>query len=554
MPGSISFTASVSLACLAIVAALLGGCGGNEAGSPQAAVEIGGPSGTELAADQTLHVGNGTGPQTLDPHRAEGVPSANILRDLFEGLTIEAPDGSIVPGVAKSWDISADGLVYTFHLHDDAKWSNGDPLTAEDFVFSLRRSTDPATMSHYSSILEPIVNAMEVITGEKSPEELGVEALDALTLVIRLQRPTAYLLGLLTHSTTYPVHRASVGQYGNQFAREGRLIGNGAYTLDEWVVQSHIKLIRNKFYRDNAATTIDSVYYYSIENQDAELKRFRADELDITEEIPYQQLPWIRENLADQLVISPYLGSYYFGFNMTREPFKNNLQLRRALSLAIDRDIITSRITNAGEIPAYGWVPQMAGYKQVASEWAGWTQAERNAEAQRLYSEAGYSIDKPLKIELLYNTSANHKRLSVAIASMWKQTLGVETKLLNQEWKVFLATRKLMKITQIFRAGWIGDYNDVFTFAQLMHSANEMNHSGYSSSRYDELIERAADETDLQARADFLNQAEHVLLEDMPIIPIYFYVSKHLIKSWVGGRQPNIMDHHYTKNFYILQH
>ncbi|MAF82540.1 MAG: peptide ABC transporter substrate-binding protein [Gammaproteobacteria bacterium] len=548
------FASSVRLSCFAVVAVLFVGCGGNGAGSPTAAVEIGGPSGTELAVDQTLHVGNGTGPQTLDPHRAEGVPSSNILRDLFEGLTLEAPDGSVVPGAAESWDISADGLVYTFYLREDAQWSNSDPVTAEDFVFSLRRSVDPATMSHYSSILEPIVNAMAVITGKKSPAELGVEALDALTLVIRLQRPTAYFPGLLTHSTMYPVHRASVEQYGNQFAREGRLIGNGAYTLNEWVVQSHIKLIRNKFYRDDVNTTIDSVYYYPIESQDAELKRFRADELDITEEIPYQQLTWIRENLGDQLVISPYLGSYYFGFNMTREPFQNNPQLRRALSLAIDREIITSRITNAGELPAFGWVPQVANYSPVVPEWAGWSQAERDVEAQRLYAEAGYSADKPLKIELLYNTSANHKRLSVAIASMWKQTLGVETELLNQEWKVFLETRQLKKTTQVFRGGWIGDYNDAFTFSQLMHSANAMNHPGYSSPRYDELIERAAGETNLSTRADILNQAERVLLEDMPIIPVYFYVSKHLVKSWVGGRKPNIMDHHYTKNFYILKH
>lgn len=545
-----SFTAR--LAILTAVFVLFGGCGGNETG-PEV-VEIGGPSGTELAADQTLYVGNGAGPQTLDPHRAEGVPSSNILRDLFEGLALEAPDGAVIPGVAKHWDISADGRVYTFHLRDDARWSNGDMVTAEDFEFSFRRSVNPATMSHYSSILEPIENAAAIISGEMAPEKLGVEALDDLTFVIRLNRPTAYLPGLLTHSTTYPVHRASVEKYGNRFAREGRLISNGAYKLNEWVVQSHIKLVRNEHYRDNASTIIDSVYYYPIENPDAELKRFRADELDITEEIPYQQLKWIRENFADELVISPYLGSYYFGFNVTREPFRGNVNLRHALSLAIDRDIITSRITDAGEIPAYGWVPPVVDYKPFVPEWAGWTQAERDAEARRLYAKAGYSVDKPLIVEVLYNTSENHKRLSVAIASMWKKTLGVETKLFNQEWKVFLETRRLKEITQVFRGGWIGDYNDAFTFSQLMYSVNEMNHPGYASSRYDDLIERAAGERDPEVRADILAQAEQVLLEDMPIIPIYFYVSKHLIKKWVGGRQPNIMDHHYTKNFYILKH
>jgi len=549
-PGS----SAVRFACLAVGIVLLGGCGGDEAGSLATAVEIGGPSGTERAADQTLHVGNGAEPQTLDPHRAEGVPASNILRDLYEGLTIEAPDGSVVPGVAKRWDVSADGRTYTFYLRDDARWSNGDPVTAADFEFGLRRSVDPATLSHYSTILEPIENAAAIINGEKPPEALGVEALDAFTLVIRLTGPTAYLPGLLNHSTTYPVHRQSAEQYGNQFAREGRLIGNGAYKLDEWVVQSHIKLVRNEYYRDNAGTMIDSVYYYPIENQDAELKRFRADELDITNEIPYQQLKWIRENLADQLIVSPYLGSYYFGFNVTREPFRDNVKLRRALSLAIDRNIITDRITDAGEMPAYGWVPPVTGYTPVAPAWAGWSQAERNAEAQRLYRDAGYSVDQPLTVELLYNTSANHKRISIAIASMWKKTLGIKTRLLNQEWKVFLETRRRKETTQVFRAGWIGDYNDAFTFSQMMHSANEMNHAGYKSPPYDRLIERAAGESDQVVRAGMLEQAESILLKDAPIIPIYFYVSKHLIKNWVGGRQPNIMDHHYTKNLYILKH
>jgi len=546
--------AALRLVYIVISTVLLGGCGGEPAGSPETPIEIGGPSGTERAADQTLHVGNGTEPQTLDPHRAEGVPSANILRDLFEGLTIEAPDGTVIPGVAKRWDISEDGRVYTFFLRDDARWSNGDPLTAEDFVFGLRRSVDPATLSHYSSILEPIENASAIISGEKLPATLGVEAPDAFTLVIRLKEPTPYLPGLLNHATTYPVHRASVEQHGGQFAREGRLIGNGAYKLEEWVVQSHIKLIRNEHYRDNANTTIDNVYYYPIENQDTELKRYRADELDITEEIPYQQLKWIRENLADQLIISPYLGSYYFIFNVTREPFRDNANLRRALSLALDRDIITSRITNAGELPAYGWVPPVTGYTQVVPEWAGWSQAERDAEAQRLYAAAGYSAEQPLVVELLYNTSENHKRLSIAMASMWKKTLGVRTRLLNQEWKVFLETRRRRETTQVLRGGWIGDYNDAFSFSQQMHSANEMNHAGYENPRYDALIEQAAAEGDLAVRADLLEQAEGILLDDMPILPIYFYVSKHLVKNWVGGRQPNIMDHHYTKNFYILKH
>jgi len=500
------------------------------------------------AAENVLRIGNGAEPQTLDPHRAEGVPESNILRDLFEGLVGEAPDGTLVPGAAQSWTISEDGLVYTFILREDARWSNGDAVTAADFEFGLRRSVDPATLSRYSSILFPIVNAEAVINGELPTTELGVRALDKYTLQIELNSPTAYLLGLLTHSTTYPVHRESVAAGGERFARPGSLVGNGAYQLSEWTVQSHVRLDRNPYYWDATNTQIETVYYYAIENPDAELKRYRADELDITGALPYQQLDWVRENLGDELVISPYLGSYYFGFNLTQPPFRNAEALRTALSMAIDREILTQRVAGAGEIAAYGWVPPVAGYTGQQPEWASWTQAERNARAQALYAEAGYSAEKPLRVEVLYNTNENHKRMSVAIASMWKQVLGVETSLLNQEWKVFLETRNQKSDTQVFRAGWIADYNDAYSFAQLMHSKNEQNDSGYVSTDYDGLLDKAAVEQDPAVRAGYLEAAERVLLADLPIMPVYFYVSKHLVKPRVQGFIPNIMDHHATRH------
>ena len=539
-----------------IASVIIGACGGSPDDRDGAGRhgQIGGPSGTELAANQVIHMGNGADPQTLDPHRAEGVPSSNILRNLFEGLTLEAPNGDVIPGAAKSWDISEDGLVYTFHLRADGRWSNGDPVTAADFEYGLRRSVDPKTLSHYASILGPIKNAEEIILGQLPPEELGVEAIDDLTLVIRLNGPTPYLPGLLNHNVAYAVHAGNVEEHAGRFARPGNLVGNGAYILDEWVVQDHIKLIRNRNYRDDAKTHIEAAYFYATENQDAELKRFRAGEFDITEQVPYQQLRWIRENLGDDLVIAPYLGSYYFGYNVTRPPFKDNLSLRKALAMAIDREIITERITGAGEIPAYGWVPPVVGYQGQRVEWATWTQEERNAEARRLYAEAGYSKDNPLEVEILYNTNENHKRLSVAIAAMWSQTLGVETSLVNEEWKVFLETRRRRETTEVFRAGWIGDYNDAFTFSQLRYSKNEMNNSGYANPAYDALLERAAMEGDPVERAKIMEESERLLLADLPVIPIYFYVSKHLIKPWVGGHQSNIMDHHHLKDLYILKH
>ena len=534
--------------------AVLAACGGEPEGPAQFSGPIGGATGTELAADQTIRLGNGAEPQTLDPHRAEGVSSSNILRDLFEGLTIEAPDGTVIPGVAESWAVSADSLTYTFKLRDSARWSNGDPVTADDFVYGLRRSVDPATLSNYSTILEPIRNAMAIIRGEMPAEKLGVEARSPHELVIELNGPTPYFPGLLNHASAYPVHRASLEKHGSRFARPGNLVSNGAYKLDEWIVQSHVKLLRNEYYRDNDNTTIDTVFYYPLENQDTELKRYRANELDVTYEIPNRQADWVRENFPDELIVSPYLSTYYYSYNVTREPFRDNVNLRRALALAIDREIITEKVTNLGELPAYSWVPPIDGYEQAIAEWAAWTQAERDAEARRLYAAAGYSADKPLKVKLHYNTSANHKRTASAIAAMWKMALGVETELINQEWKVFLTLRTQREETEVMRDGWVGDYNDPFTFSQLFYSENDMNHPGYASEPYDALIEAAAAEMNLERRAELLRQAEQILLEDMPIIPIYFYVSKHLIKPWVGGWQPNIMDHHYTKDLYILKH
>lgn len=542
----------ILLILLPAVALWLAACGPAEDASPPA--KIGGGSGTERAAVQVLRVGNGAEPQTLDPHRAEGVPESNILRDLFEGLVGEAPDGSLVPGAAESWAISDDGLVYTFTIRADARWSNGEPVTARDFEFGLRRAVDPATLSVYSSVLFPIVNAEAIVDGELSPDQLGVRAVDDRTLEIRLNDPTPYLLGLLTHSTTYPVYPPNLDEHGERFARPGKLVSNGAYQLSDWVVQSHVRLERNPHYWDGADTQIDEVWYYAIENPDAELKRYRADELDITDGLPYNQLTWVRNELGDELEVAPWFGSYYFGFNLTKPPFKDAKDLRTALAMAIDRDILTGRVTGAGEIAAYGWVPPAAGYTGQQRGWATWAQAERNAEAQRLYAQAGYSADNPLRVEVLYNTNENHKRISVAIASMWKEVLGVETSLVNQEWKVFLDTKNRKEDTQVFRAGWIGDYDDAYSFAQLMHSKNAQNDSGYVSPVYDDLLDRAAREPDAAKRIALLEEAERVLLEDLPIIPIYFYVSKHLVKPWVGGWTPNVMDRHPKKDFYILSH
>jgi len=507
-----------------------------------------------LAEKQILRKGNGSQPQTLDPHKGEGVPGSNIQRDLFEGLVIEAPNGDLIPGVAESWTFDAPNLTYTFTIRDNAKWSDGSELTAYDCEYGFQRSLDPKTGSKYTAILTPILNSEKVASGEIPVTELGVKAVNKNTLIIQLQSPTPYFLGLLTHATAFPMHKASSEKHGDSVAKAGILISNGAYHLVESVVQSHIKVTRNIHYWDNENTIIDEVIYYPIEDQSSELKRYRAGEIDFTNELPNNQFKWIKANLDDELMIRPRMGVYYYGFNVTKAPFKDNLDLRLALSMAIDREIITGKVTQFGEKPAYAYVPPGIGdYQPQLPEWASWSKEKRLKEALRLYKKAGYSKTNPFEVELRYNTSENHKKIAIAISAMWKQALGIKTHLINEEWKVFLANRKLKKLTQIFRAGWISDYNDPYSFLELLYSQHGINDSGYNNPNYDKLLKQSANTFDQEERLEIMYETERLLLKDQPIMPIYSYVTKRLIKPYIGGVGSNIMDHHYSKDWFILK-
>jgi oligopeptide transport system substrate-binding protein len=540
-----------AVACAVVAAIAACGSGG---GATSSAVKVGGETGTELADVQVLRLGNGAEVPTLDPQKNQAVNSADVLRDLFEGLVGESPTGDLEPTGAESWTASPDGKTYRFSLRRDARWSDGSPVTAHDYEYGFRRAADPATLSVYGFIMSPIVNADDVTAGRKPPSEIGVRALDDYTLEIDLVNPTPYFLQLLAHETLFPVQRANVEKFGDQFTRPGNLVSNGAFMLAEWVVQSHMKLVRNPHYWGNAKVKLDEVWYYPTEDTDAELQRYRAGELDYTYVVSATKLKWVKENLASEYVVAPYLGSYYYGFNLIRPPFQGNLKLRRALALAVNREIITNQILGAGQKPAFGWVPPLAHYESQEMPEAKWTQAEREAEAKKLYAEAGYSAEHPLRTEILYNTFEDHKRVAVAISSMWKQVLGVEASLRNQEWKVYVDTRNEKKETQVYRHGWIGDYNDAFTFAELMRSTSGSNDTSYNSPEYDRLVGASQSELDLDKRAALLEQAERVLLEDMPILPLYFYVTQHMKKPWVGGWEPNILDHHASKYLYVLKH
>lgn len=504
------------------------------------------------AAETVLRRGNGTEPKGIDPQTSEGTAEANIMRDLFEGLLARDRDTKLIPGVAEKWEISEDGKTYTFHLRD-TQWSDGTPLTAEDFVYAWQRDVNPATGGKYSFLLYPVKNAQALTEGQnKDLNQLGIKALDARTLQIELEASTPYFLEILAHASTYPVPRHIVEKHGKNWTRPENIATNGAYTLKNWQPNAHMTLNKSGTYWDKGNVKIDQVIYYPTEDKNTELQRYRAGELDMTYEIPLDQIKWIRENLKDELAIGPYLGTYFYGYNITRAPFKDNPKLREALTLAIDRDIITGKITGTGEKPVYGIVPPgIAGYDNYRPAYADMSQAERNQKAQQLYAEAGYSKDNPLKIELLYNTSENHKKIAIAIAAMWKKTLGVETQLINQEWKVFLATRQEKASTQAFRSGWIGDYNDANTFLEQYSSKAAMNDPGYNSATYDDLLRQAAREQEPAKRAALLKQAEQELIDSYAVAPIYSYVTKRLVKPYVKGYSANILDENPSKHLSI---
>jgi oligopeptide transport system substrate-binding protein len=536
-----SLRAAATVALLALLVA----CGGGQ--SETSAPEQGKAA---VAPDPTtLRRGNGPEPDTLDPQRARTDASFNILRDLFEGLTAIGPDGSAVPGAAESWTVSADGLEYTFRLREGLRWSNGDPLRASDFVAGMRRLVDPATASPYAQVFEPVVNAAAIVIGEQPPETLGVSAPDDRTVVIRLRNPAPYLLGLLAQPGTFPVHGPSLARYGAEYARPGHLTSNGAFVLSDWVVGSHVVAERNRQYWNDARTRVERVHFFHHSDAGTEFRQYRAGELDVTYIVPPQQFVWIEEHLPGELHVSPQLTVYYYGFNLSHPPFKDNPGLRRALSLVIDRERLTRAVTGLGEAPAYGWVPRgTANYTPQQFDYATRPYAERVAEARRLYAESGYSAQRPLQVEIRYNQGEVHNRLAVAVAAMWKEALGIETTLYAEEFRALLQSIQARTDTQVFRSSWVGDYNDAYTFAQLLQTGFGINLTGYSNPRYDALLQDATRQPDPVRRRALLEEAERLMLADHPLLPLYFYVNKHLVKPYVTGWSDNVMNAQYTKD------
>ncbi len=500
-----------------------------------------------------LERGNGPEPSTLDAHRCQEVACGNVLRDLYEGLVTEDAAGRLIPGTAARWQVSADGRVWTFHLRDGLRWSNGEALTAPDIVASFRRAFAPQTAAPFAEQFDAVLNAADVQSGQVAPDRLGIDAPDAGTIRIRTSRQV-FLPALLTLPIAFPVYLPAVTQYGNQHTRPGHLVSNGAYRLVAWTPQANLTVERNPRFHDAAHVRIARVRFHVTEDAAAELQRFAAGDLQITETAPPQPLPALRKRFGRQLRIAPYIGAFWLGMNIARPPLKDNPRLREALSLAVDRDRLTRYITGFGETPAYGIVPPgIPGYDAAKIHWADWDQARREARAKALYRAAGYSEANPLTLELRYNTSTPHRRLTLAVASMWRDTLGVRVRLRNEEWKVFVQNRKQRAITQVFRGGWIGDVADARNFLGAFADDGALNWPGYDDARYRALFENADAARTEAARNAWLRAAETRLLHAHALIPLYFYTSKHLVSPQVNGFEANPLDRHASRWLQLRQ-
>ncbi|OLQ75215.1 oligopeptide ABC transporter substrate-binding protein OppA [Photobacterium proteolyticum] len=511
------------------------------------------PAGVKLAAKQELVRGNGTEVESLDPQKVSGVPESNVLRDLLEGLVNQDGNGALVGGVAESWE-TEDNKTWIFHFRKDAKWSNGDPVVAEDFVYTWRRLADPKTGSPYASYLEmtTMANAGDIILGKKSPETLGVEAVDKHTLKVTLDKPVPYFASMTVHTSLKPVNKKVVESLGDKWTSPANYVGNGAYTLDKWVVNERIVLARSETYWDNDKTVLNQVTYLPIENQVAEMNRFLAGEVDVTYEMPNEHFKRLVKEYPEDVKVTPYLCSYYYEFNTTRAPFDNE-DVRKALSYAIDRDVIAKFIVGKGETPAYNFTPLATnGLDVEMPQYSELSQKERVAKAKELLAKAGYGSDNPLKFDLLYNTSENHKKVAVAIASMWKKSLGVTAVLENQEWKSYLDTKRQGDF-DVSRAGWCGDYNEASTFLAILRDGHSQNYPKYSSKSYDAQLDKALAAASDADRSAAYKGAEALLAKDMPIMPIYHYVNARLVNPKLGGYpEKNPEDNIFSKDMYII--
>ncbi len=498
-------------------------------------------------AESVYRRGEAGDPATFDPQKTSTVIEADVLYDLFEGLLTYDAAGALIPGAAESWSVSADGRSYRFKLRE-AKWSNGDPVRAGDFAFSFRRLLDPATGAQYANLYYPLKNAQAINRGEAAPDTLGVSAIDDATLEITLERPTPYFLSVLAHQTAAPVNPKNVGQFGREFAKAGNLVSNGAFRLVSFTPNDSAVMVRNPFFHAAGEVRIDKEIIASIDDRAAAFRRFRAGEIDSYDDAPADQLAFVRETLKGRFRVAPSLGIFYLAFNTRKAPF-DDARVRNALSMVVDREFLADSIWGGAMAPAYAFVPPgVDNYVSgVAMDFRDLSPIECEDRARELLKEAGFGEERPLKIEIRYNTSENNKATAIAIAEMWKP-LGVTTSFVNADVKTHYGLLQNGGDFDLARAGWIGDYSDPQNFLFLGQSDNpKLNYARYSNPAYDALMKTAAGQTDMRQRARTLAEAERLLLSDQPFVPLLFYESKNMVSTRVKGWRDNLLDRHLAR-------
>lgn len=496
------------------------------------------------AGKKILLVGNGAEPQDLDPHIVTGVPEHHLIMSILEGLVCEHPSGvGVSPGAAERWETSPDGLVWTFHLRADGKWSNGDPVTARDFVRSFERMLSPAIASQYAYFLFHVVGAEEFNKGElKDFAQTGFSAPDERTLVVRLKKPVPFLLESLKHYAWFPVHLPTIEKFGGlakpgtHWTRPGNFVGNGPFVLAEWKPNQHILVTKSPTYWNTAATKLDAVKFIPVDNSETEERMFRTGQLHITYGMPIPKLKVYREQHPDELRVDDYYGTSFLRVNLAKKPL-DDVRVRRALALSIDRDAYV-KVLEGGQEPAYHFTPKSPAYAPRARL------SHDVAEARRLLAEAGYPDGKGFPpVELLYVTSNAGKQLAEVLQQMWRTALGINVSLRNEEWKVYLASQESMNYS-LARAGWIGDYPDPHSFLDMWNTGGGNNQTGYSNPEYDRLLASALAAPDEAARMEIYQKLDEFLMRDLPVIPVNFYKTIHAISPKVKGWTANLLDNH----------
>ena len=510
------------------------------------------PAGVQLHATQTLIRNNGSEPETLDPAVAESVGANNITRDLFEALTANDANGKIIPGVAESWK-QTNATTWVFKLRPNAKWSNGDPVTAQDVVYGMRRFVDPKTASTYAATYGMfLANGKEIAAGKKPPAELGVKALDKLTLEVKTPFPVHFLPSLMSNNNLGPVHQASLEKHGKDWTKPGNLVSNGAFVLKEWQVNSKVVIEKNPQYWDAANVQLTRVTYIPIEDGNADIKLWEAGQNEMVYQLPPGTYEQLAKKYPKETRNAPMLGIRYYSYQ-TQNPAFKDVRVRKAMSMVIDRDILAQRITADGQAPLYGLIVKgLEGADMYEYEWAKWPMAKKVEEAKKLLAEAG--VQPGTKYTFSYNTSEYHKKMAIFAQSEWKTKLGIQIELEAMEFKVLLKKRHDGQF-QIARNGFIADYNDATNFLALVRCDSDQNNNFNCNRKAEEIINQAEQSDDPGKRKQLLSQATKMIMDDYPIVPLVQYSLPRLVKSYVGGYSlENAQDRFRSKDFYIIKH